>query len=275
MGLNFHKNAYKQFMLDTGKVTDEPTSIGEKKMEAGKAMEEVIIQMYEKRSGNKVHHPDVQIQYRKGKLTGHMDGFVTFITEDKCPLEIKNTTLNLGSCAEDMDRNYYAQVQGYIYITDSEKAVFCYLRNGWDLCYFDVPRDDEFIEEMLLAIDWYEDCLEKGFFNEPVVEVESKEMPIDILLNVGLHEMSREFAQLKTQSKELEERQKELKQEITEILGDNYGKLNASDFTLAYRSQSRKGGLDEKALNEVVDVEHYRKEPSVFSVLDIRQKGDI
>jgi len=269
MGVNPFKTTYKMFMMDTGQVEEIVNEVAERRMRAGQLLEHTIIKMYEEQTGHTVKIEDEQTEVRKDNLSGHMDGWVTNLN---CPIEIKNTTKNLGSCPEDMDRNYYSQIQGYMYLIDSSKAVFCYLKNGWDLHYFEVPRDDEYIIEMLEKIEWYELCLETGFFDEPVAEVKSKEFPLEVVTNTNLYELSREYGHLNTRIKELEAEKNEVKQDIQQILGDNFGKLEANDFILNYVKQNRKGSVDMKLLQEKhpeVDVEAFRKEGTQPKMLRI------
>lgn len=270
MGVNPFKTAYKMFMLETGRITDEPNLVAEERMNAGKMLEATIIKMYEEKAGSTVKVEEHQSLLKRGDLTGHMDGWVV---EEKCPLEIKNTTKNLGTCPEDMDKNYYAQVQGYIYLTDADKAVFCYLKNGWELHYFDVPRNNEYIQEMLEKIEWYQLCLELDEMEEPITVAESKEFPIEVVTNVGLYDKVLEFAEAKERAKEVDY----LKAEIQEIIGDNLGKLETSVFKLSYGQQKRKGSLDTNLLQKdhpELNLESYRKEDSVFKVLRVALKDE-
>jgi hypothetical protein len=69
--------------------------------------------------------------------------------------EFKNTEQDEDKLRE----TYYPQVQLAMYVIGWDLARIVYLRNGWELGYIEIPRDDNFIEYMVLAGTYYYLCL--------------------------------------------------------------------------------------------------------------------
>lgn len=274
MGLNPFKSAYKQFLIDTDQIVDEMTEFGKRKVAAGKALEEVIIKMYNDETGRSAVATGEEqelhmISHVSIPFVGKVDGW-----DNGFPIEVKNTTRDLGRDVETMNQDYYAQVQGYCLLLNVQKVIFCYLKDGWELIYFDVPRDEAFIGRISEALQAYFNCLLRCEYDETLLPVESKTLPDEVVENPALYSTIQEYLSLKDGLKELDR----MKEDIKEMLFGEVGKLETPYFRLNAYTTKRTGALDTKLLQKKhpeIDLDQYRKDPSISYTVRIDAKeGD-
>lgn len=81
-----------------------------------------------------------------------------------------------------------------------------------------------------------------------------------------------QFANIRATIKHLQDREAELKDQIGEMMGKS-DSLGGAEFIAFQKLQSRKGGIDEKAMKAAgIDVDRYRKSSSTYVVLTVEPR---
>lgn len=82
-----------------------------------------------------------------------------------------------------------------------------------------------------------------------------------------------QLANIRATIKTLEDREKELKEQIGALMG-SADSLGGDEFIARQKLQSRKGGLDEKKLQaKLGDLSAYRKPDSTYIVLNVEARA--
>ena len=258
-GVNPFRTVRKQFMIDKG-LEEEFTLVQEKRMEMGKILEPVIIEMFANEAGFRYALGTDEL-IKRGCVVGILDGYVGGV-----PVEVKNTTRNLGTCQEDMDKNYFMQCQGYLYILDRDHMWFCYLKNGHELVYFKVYKDEAIQAQIPVVAEAYLTSLELDEVpDEP--EKAKKEFSEDIKTNNGILLLLNKYAELSRTVEPLASELDELKDQLKLALNGEEGSLSTSSAKLTGYVTKRKGGLDTKQIEDFfkannMDADMFRKEGS-------------
>lgn len=276
MGFNPFMTPYTKYLIDTGQTERSFNALAEQKMNAGKALEDAIIMLYADISGNVVQFEPLDEDgrtkaYVKEDIVGRLDAR-TIVEGKEIPLEVKNTTRNLGTDASNMNKDYYAQCQGYCYVTESDAVMFAYLKDGWKLIYFLVPRDESFIEQMLNEVALFDIACDTKYFQIPEDIGKSKTMSDEVTTNPSVYTTARALAKVKQDIKKLEKEEEQVAETLKELLGEERGKLEGAEFKLNYYDVARQGTIDVKAFMQdfpEVDLEAYRNEGSGYSVLKV------
>ena len=259
-GVNPFRTVRKQYMIDMG-LEEEFTEVQKQRMEVGKLMEPIIAKLFAIETGKKVELGTQEL-LQKGVIAGRVDG----ITEDGVAVEMKNTTRSLGTCQEDMDKNYFMQCQGYLYILDAPWMWFCYLKNGHELTYFKVYADEEVQNRIPIVAEDYLTSLELGEMPEEP-EKEKKKFSEDIENNTGILMLLNKYAELQRQAEPLESELDAIKAQLKEALNKEEGTLETGRAKLTGYVTRRKGSLDTKQIESFfkannMDVDMFRKEGS-------------
>lgn len=262
------KDVVEQWLLDTKqkKASFTPTSI--QKMEMGTRLEPIIKEAIEKYfdteltvDKNRYHHDE------KDYFTIEFDALDH---KNKVVYEFKNTEMAEKHILE----QYYPQVQFAMYIIGWDTARICYLRNGWDLGYVEIKRDENFIEHMVIACDYYWHCLENHIEPDPITidrfvsniefynhkenrgDVEATMADEDIKL---LHD----WGKLKRKINELEIEEARIKGHFAE----KWGKYKDDHINYSNLEFERDGGYDIRALikdHPEIDFTKYKRPSSVY-----------
>jgi predicted phage-related endonuclease len=278
-----YRTALEQYLLDTKQITETLTETSRQKVEMGKIMEPIIKDLVEKALN--VQLTVDKNRYAHDELPRFTVEFDAIDYNNRVVYEFKNTEKDEKSIRE----TYYPQVQFAMYIINFKKARICYLRNGWELNYIDIDRDDNFIEHMIEAGKYYVSCLDNQI--EPDLEyLDSIADKINFyrgeqntLKGVGVElDLTQDDIDLLYQWKDIKSQIDALEfeeQKIKGILSEKYGKY--SDSTISYSNVEtvRDGGINVKELLKDypdIDVRKYQKDDTKFSrqVLRLRKRKD-
>ena len=263
-----YRSVLEQWLLDTKQIEPTFTATSKQKMEMGTRIEPVIKGAIESHFGieltvdkNRYHHDDRDYFSIEFDALDYGNEVV---------YEFKNTEM----AESHLIQQYYPQVQFAMYIVGWKKARICYLRNGWDLGFVEIDRDDNFIDHMVEACDYYWTCLRdrvepdaeiidtiveniqfyKQFEKEPAEGIEFQDDEIDLLHQWGA---------LKKKINELEIEEARLKGEFAE----KYGKYKDDHINYSNLEFEREGGYDMRALmkdHPDIDFSLYQKPKTVY-----------
>jgi hypothetical protein len=208
---------------------------------------------------------------KKRYIDKHMDYMSTEFDaldyRNKTVYEFKNTEMDEDHIYE----TYYGQVQFAMHIIGWHQARICYLRNGWDLGYVDVPRDQNYIDNMLLAAAKYWYCLETDKMPDPA-EFDEIASRIEFYQKQDNLESATEPADLSLEEIADLHRWSEIRKEIDKLkiedarfkgqFADKFGKYKDENLTYSQGEYVRKGGYDLDLLKKDfpdIDFEKYRK----------------
>lgn len=262
------KDVIEQWLIDTKQKKPVFTATSMQKMEMGTRLEPIIKEAIEK-------HFSIELTVDKKRY--HHDDKDYFTIEfdaldyaNKVVYEFKNTEMEEKHIID----QYYAQVQFAMYIIGWDTARICYLRNGWDLGYVEIKRDENFIEHMVIACDYYWHCLSNEIEPDPATidnfvsniefykkeetkgdtEAEMEEEDIDLL---------HEWGRLKRIINELEIEEARIKGHFAE----KWGKYKDDHINYSNIEFEREGGYDIRALikdHPEIDFTKYKKPSNVF-----------
>jgi predicted phage-related endonuclease len=267
-----YKTALEQFLLDTKQIKQTFTEVGRQKVEMGKVMEPIIKDLVEKTF-------NIELEVDKNRYVHDVHDmysieFDALDWKNKVVYEFKNTEKDEKSILE----TYYPQVQFAMYMIGWKNARICYLRNGWELGYIEVKRDQNFIDNMEIVANYYVQCLKHN--ERPDLEyIDSISDNIDfyrsddrLLKGVGVSleltadEISDLYAwnDIKAQIAKLETQEQLYKEKFA----DKYGKFSDGVVTYSNMETEREGGINIKELlmdNPKIDIRKYTKEPTRYS----------
>ena len=277
---NRFRDVVEQWLYDTKQKQPTFTETALQKMEMGTQLEPVIKTAVEKHFGveltvdkNRYHHDDREYFTIEFDALDHTN---------KVVYEFKNTEME----EEHILEQYYAQVQFAMYIIGWDLARICYLRNGWDLGFVEIKRDENFIEHMVITCDYYWHCLESHI--EPDVEtVNNLASNIEFYKNLGKREGVDVEAKLEDEDVALMHEWGRLKKKINELeieearikghFAEKWGKYKDDYINYSNAQYERQGGYDIRALmkdHPDIDFKAYKKPNSVYKrqVLKYRDK---
>jgi predicted phage-related endonuclease len=274
-----YKNVLEQYLLDTKQIKEELTGVGLQKTNMGKVMEPIIKQLSEEKFG--VELTVDKTRYMHDVYDMFTIEFDALDYKNEIVYEFKNTERDEKSILE----TYYGQVQFAMYIIGWNKARICYLRNGWDLSYIDIERDENFIEHMIIAGLYYANCLNNK--QEPDIDhVNSLAKNIDFYKGeANTHKGAGVVLDLSNEDIEKLYQWNDLKQKIAELdvqdglfkshFSEIYGKY--SDGTVSYTNveHEREGGYDVYALikdHPEIDFRVYKRDNTKYSRQQLRFK---
>lgn len=280
-----YKTVLEQFLLDTKQITEESSEVGIQKMEMGKVMEPVIKELVERTFNIKLT-VDKQ-RYCHDIYDYFTIEFDALHYDTKTVYEFKNTEKDEKAILQ----TYYPQVQFAMYMIGWDQARICYLRNGWELGYIDVKRDENFLEHMEIAALYYANCLNNNqqpdvdYVNEIASKINFYRGEENTLKGAGVNldldtediQKLYEWNDVKQQIAELEVQEGLLKSHFSE----KYGKF--SDGTVSYSNQEyeRDGGYDIHALikdHPNIDFRRYKRDNVKYNRQQLRvrkNKDDI
>jgi predicted phage-related endonuclease len=278
-----YRTALEQYLLDTNQIVDTMTETSRQKVEMGKVMEPIIKDLVEKNLG--INLTVDKKRYAHDELSRFTIEFDAIDYENRVVYEFKNTERNEKEILE----TYYSQVQFAMYIINFKKARICYLRNGWDLNYIDVERDDNFIKYMVEVGKYYIDCLDNliepdlEYIDSVVDNINFYRGEKNTLKGVGVNlDLTQDDVDLLYQWKDIKSQIDLLEfeeQKIKGMLSEKYGKYSDSSISYSNVETIRDGGINIKELlkdHPEIDVRQYYKGDTKFSrqVLRLRKRKD-
>ena len=199
--------------------------------------------------------------------------------KNKIIYEFKNTEQD----EEHLLENYYPQVQFAMFISGWDTARICYLRNGWDLGFVEVERDENFIENMVEAGKYYWTCV------RDVVEPDLDKLDaIAAEIDFYRERQPREIEEIAIADKDLELLHKwgKIKREIDLLqieesrmkgyFADKWGKYKDDQINYSNAEYTRLGNYDISALKKDypdIDFEAYRKPGSKYQRQTLKYKA--
>jgi len=274
-----YKSVTEQFLLDTKQIKESVTEVGRQKMEMGKIMEPFIKQLVEENL--KVNLTVDKTRYKHTAYDSFTIEFDALDWDNKVVYEFKNTERDESSILE----TYYPQVQFAMFMIGWKSARICYLRNGWELGFIDVERDQNFIDNMEIIGNYYAKCLTKNeqpdidyidsvtsnikFYNKPDRGLKGVGKSLDL----STQDISDLYAwnDIKNQISQLELQEQIYKNKFA----DKYGKYSDGVVTFSNVESEREGGINIKELlkdNPNIDIRKYTKESTRFSRQLLRVK---
>lgn len=264
LGTDPFKSAFQVWAEKTGNVEPDDLS-GNEAVEFGIRLERPIAEAYAERSGRQVE------MWPAFQIVKHLDYDWLRCTPDAVQhddargeglVQIKTThAFNAKEWGDEPPLSYQCQVQTEMAVTNASWATLVVLIGGQKLRYFDVARNDRFIEAMLPTLQEFWAAVQA---NEPVAvdgslataRVLAKLYPEDneevIQLPPEAEEWTATIEQAKAAIKAAEETKTEAENFLKAALGNAAIGLLADGSKWAWRTQSRKG---------------YVVEPTTFRVL--------
>jgi predicted phage-related endonuclease len=276
---NKYRDVIDQWMQDTKRKKPEFTNTAQQKMSMGTKMEGIIKELVEEHFG-------IALTVDKNRYVD--DGrpymsieFDALDYRNQVVYEFKNTEMDENHIYE----TYYSQVQFAMFMIGWNKARICYLRNGWDLGYVDVERDDNFIEHMLEAAARYNHCLVEDIQPDPE-EFNEIANNIKFYQDIAYLKPSTEVADLTVEEVQALYEWAEVRKEIDKLqieearykgmFADKFGKYKDEALTYSQGEYVRKGGYDLELLKKDypdIDFEKYRKPDNKYTRQMLKYKN--
>jgi hypothetical protein len=197
--------------------------------------------------------------------------------------EFKNTEQN----EDNLYETYYPQVQLAMYVIGWDKARIVYLRNGWELGYIEVDRDDNFIEHMITAGKYYYECLTTLTEPDPVFideiagninfyQQQDERQGIDVEAELTAEDVEKlyEWGKLKKEIQTLEIEEARMKG----YFADKYGKFKDENISYSNAEYVRKGNIDLKKLKidyPEINLEEYRQADTKYQRQTLKYRANL
>lgn len=259
-----YRDVIAQYKLDTKQAEDSFPESARRKMNMGTRLEPIIAEAAQDFFNvNLIVDKERYMHDDNNQFRVEFDAldYTNFVV-----YEFKNTEQDEDTLYE----TYYPQVQLAMYVIGWDLARIVYLRNGWELGYIEVPRDENFIEHMITAGNYYYECLTTLTEPDPIY--------IDIIAaNIDFYQKQDERKGLDLEVDLLDEDvaklyewgklKKEIqKMEIDEArfkgyFADKYGKYKDENISYSNAEYVRRGNIDLKQLKmdyPEIDLEQYR-----------------
>jgi putative phage-type endonuclease len=230
------------------KKSDEKPTPPNEAMLRGIELEPIARELFEHKM-NMEFYPKVLIKdWAMASLDG-INAAGDIILEIKCP-GTKGHAIALQGKVPDQ---YYPQLQHQMYVADVNLAYF-YSFDGMDGVSIPVPRDDDYIKEMVKReLEFYE-CLKNNVPPEPE-ENDYTFRQDDIWQNYASR-----WKSLTDQIKDLEKKEQEARQQLIVLAGQS----NVKGAGISLSQVTRKGNVDYSKVPQLngVNLDYYRKPAS-------------
>jgi predicted phage-related endonuclease len=273
------KTALEQFLLDTKQIEETFTETGKQKMEMGKVMEPIIKDLVEKTLNVKLVVDKNRYQHDIHDM--FTIEFDALDVDNGVIYEFKNTEKD----EKTILKTYYPQVQFAMYMSNYQHARICYLRNGWELGYIDVKRDENFIKYMEAAALYYANCLvhnkqpDLSHIDYIVSNIDFyrgeentlKGVGVNLDLNTNEVELLYEWNDLKQHIANLEYQEGIYKNKFSE----KFGKYNDGTLSFSNVEMERDGGYDLHTLmkdHPEINFNKYKRENTKYARQMLRVK---
>jgi putative phage-type endonuclease len=241
-------------------------------MERGQCLEDVVASVYTERTGRQLSHLPVRVPHPSFPFLHSSPDRLIFaghgrssdgILEIKCP-RVRGFTRTR---TEGVSRPYYAQLQLYMDAWEKSWGSFAIFNAElWDLHWFDVERDDAFVDEMLVQLErfWHEHVLTRVRPGAPRRELVSvpRGLGTDAVFRDDPHWIAAVRAlRWARQEADLAERQKKAAEDrVKELMGDCELVIGGG-VRVSWKGSTRRS-LDEAALRQAhsdLDLEPFRR----------------
>lgn len=276
---NKYRDVVEQWMQDTHKSKPLFTESAKRKMNMGTKMENIIKELVEE-------HFKIALTVDKKRYVDDARDYMSVEFDaldyrNKIVYEFKNTEMD----EQHIYENYYPQVQFAMHIIGWNKARICYLRNGWDLGYVDVERDNNFIENMLDAAALYAHHLAEDIVPNPE-DFDAVANRINFYKKIDHLASAAEPADLTIDEIQALYQWAEVRKEIDKLkieearfkgqFADKFGKYKDEGVTYSQGEYVRKGGYDLDLIKidyPNIDFEKYRKPENKYTRQMLKYKN--
>lgn len=167
MGVSRYKTPAQVYDAITGRTGPRPTEDDRGPTERGRAMEDLIIRLYERETGNITFRQDRTISQEHPFLHASPDALIrSVLPEHNGLLEIKapGTHVIRSIKSEGIPAEYYIQMQHYLFVLGLMWGDFVALDyDRWEPVIIKVPRDEQKIAEIVdKCTAFWLDYVEKG-----------------------------------------------------------------------------------------------------------------
>lgn len=281
LGLVGWKTRFELYQEKRGE--KEPDDLSEvERVQWGIILEDVVAQMYMKRTGKKVRRVN-------NRIIDKASSFPRAAQVDRRIvggglLEIKTTDASQAAewgpeGSSEIPTGYYAQVQHQLAVTGENLAEVAVLIGGNRMRLYVVPRDQEFIDDMTAAEEAFWNCVVSGNPPEPLSLVEAgqrwaRAAAAEVAGTIEDGMVAAELLAVKDQVKELEKRADALELKLKESIRDIGDTLMVNGVPVATWKVQVSKRLDTKALEEAhPDIAEAFRKPSESRVFRINAKG--
>jgi hypothetical protein len=276
-----YRDVIAQYRIDTKQEEPSFTESAKRKMNMGTMMEPIIAQAA-------IEFFDQPLVLDKERYMHDENQFfrVEFDALDyknHIVYEFKNTEQN----EESLYETYYPQVQLAMYVIGWDKARIVYLRNGWELGYIEVDRDDNFIEHMITAGKYYYECLTTLTEPDPVFideiagninfyQKQDERQGLDVEAELTAEDVEKlyEWGKLKKEIQTLEIEEARMKG----YFADKYGKFKDENISYSNAEYVRKGNIDLKKLKidyPEINLEEYRQADTKYQRQTLKYRANL
>ncbi|HTJ53648.1 MAG TPA: YqaJ viral recombinase family protein [Cyclobacteriaceae bacterium] len=179
-------------------------------------------------------------------------------------VEIKNACKEDHAVAKDgyVPKHYYPQVQKQMLVTKLKMAYY-YSRNGDDVVILEVPRDNDYIDKIIIEEQKFYNCMVN--FIAPELE----ERDYIQVTNEAWLECARKYQIVSAEARKLACEEEKYKNMLIAMSGNK----NSRGAGLKLSRYSRKGAVDYTKIPELknMDLESYRKPSSYYWTVKIEK----
>lgn len=266
LGLNRWVSPLMVWMEKTGKqATEREENVA---MEVGKELEDLVAQMFEKRTGKKAFRKNATIYHNDYPFLGaNID---RQIVGENALLECKTASVfkEREWMGEDIPQEYIIQCLHYLFVTGYEKAYLAVLIGNHKYIIKEILREEHenFISDMIQQeIDFWKNHVEPqiipptltSFDGTPLFELFSKSDAETVIeLDNSLNTKFERLTELQAEEKNIKNEMDIVKNEIKALLGE--AKTGRTDEWQATWTLQSRTTLDTKKLKEN-DLETYEK----------------
>jgi hypothetical protein len=276
-----YRDVIAQYKIDTKQVEPSFPESAQRKMNMGTRMEPIIAE-----ATQEFFDVNLIVDKERYMHDTHQHFRVEFDALDYknyVIYEFKNTEQD----EDNLYETYYPQVQLAMYVIGWDMARIVYLRNGWELGYVEVPRDDNFIEHMVTAGTYYYECLvtmtepDPNYIDEIVSAIEfyqkqDERQGLDVEADLTPEDVEKlyEWGKLKKEIQTLEIEEARMKG----YFADKYGKFKNENLTYSNAEYTRKGNIDLKKLKidyPEINLEEYRQSDTKYQRQTLKYRGNL
>lgn len=254
------------------KIDEAPQYPDNPRMKAGRIMENVIAKYWADEYGYKIQRDNkIRIHATHPELIANIDRLIVGAGQQRPGvLEVKNTSSFAFKQWEDdgLPLDYYCQVQHYYSVTGYDWGFVGFLVDGWDLKSIPVPRDEEFIDNMVFQLlEFWHNHVAVKVPPEPTTvkdvttlwpSISNNELALDIAGNETILKQHSRLVDVKENIKFLEAEKESLETEI-KILMKNSTILKTGEKVLATWKQTKDKTVFNKELFAQENEELYKQ----------------
>lgn len=257
LGLNKWKSPVELYLEKTGQRPEEPETA---KMRAGRAMEEVIAQLFAEETGLQVRqdhklrvHADFEF------IRANLDRVIVGDSRGPGILECKNvggqTLRDAEADGYAVPPSHYCQWQHYSLVTGYTWGYLAYFVDGWDLRLVHMERNEAFVQDTLLPAlcQFWLDHVQAGVppaaeSSKDVLALFPRSTPgrsVEIT-DEALVEQLRRLKEVKALIKPLEDEESALTEEVKKLMGDAESLTIGGQNAVTWKSTKDVSRFDEK-----------------------------